>query len=245
MCKWLILIVFSLSLGSQTHAEVQIPTGLLENEQLEVLDLLGSQLGHRWAGDPFGLGAFPGVNASFQVTQVPIQKLNDLGDRNTSNEGRQLIPRLVVAKGLYANIDAFLHFTPLFESIGYAEYGGALRIPIHEEDSTPYIFSVIAHVNSINVRNLLFAINLGLRLQVGYRIGQLGIWAGTGILRTHGRFEGGTSSVTHNLTRSDQNIERTEYLGGLSYIAWDNFEFGLEASATSALCLTFQAGYRF
>ena len=121
------LILFSLS----ATAAVPIPNQMNESARKETLRILGLGTATKLLSNQWGITTHTdGLEFSISYESVPIDDLKRLyvqPSPDSSKDENFVFSRLTVGKGLYNNMDVFLHFSPFSKPDGFTEFGGLLR----------------------------------------------------------------------------------------------------------------------
>lgn len=231
-------------MASTSNAALQIPQNLSESERQTALRIVGLGTGSKLLTDPYPLGGYSGFEMGLSLESLPTDDLSRLGSGLASPQQDVVYPKITFGKGLYNDIDIFLHFTPFRRQDEISLYGGMLRWGFYQGQYLPVSASVLLHANAGNFGNILTAKTYGADLMGGITVNQVSIFAGLGLIQSKGTFTGGTNSVTGGL-------EEKEVVEGLHTVVGANFRFfdtvfvALQVDRTEVPVLSGKLGLRF
>ncbi len=178
------------------NAAVSIPRRLSASDREQVVRILGWGTSGKILADPYPLGGYPGLELSLSIESVPVDDLSSLGAR-TDQQENFTYPKITIGKGLYNNIDTWIHFIPYSEGTGLSEYGALMRWCFFQAKFFPGTFSLVAHGNSTNVANAFTSQAYGLDLITGINISNIALFLGGGKIAATGRFQGGNTDLSY------------------------------------------------
>lgn len=181
---------------SLTYAAIQFPKGLSQSDRIKALEIIGFGSSTKVLSNPYPLGGYQGLEVGFAVENLPSEDLGRLGQGLPSPQQDVTISKLSIGKGLYNNLDIFIHFTPYLRSDEIAQYGGLLRWGFYQGADFPVNLSLLAHANSANFSNQMSTQAYGADLIGGVNVDQLALFAGVGLVEAGGTFLGGASGIT-------------------------------------------------
>lgn len=194
LCSLFFLLVSSL--GIQAHAAVMIPKNMNAGDRQETLRIIGLGTGTKALTDPYALGGYSGLEFGLSFETVPTEDLARLGSGLASPQADVTIPKFTIGKGLFSNLDFFIHFIPYNQRTELSQYGGMVRWSFYEGSSVPVSASLVGHMNTGNINNLITTRSFGLDLMGGINVNEVALYAGIGLLQATGSFVGGTSGIT-------------------------------------------------
>lgn len=188
-------------------AAVRIPRNLDDKDRQAATRILGWGTAGKLLADPFPLGGYSGLEIGVSIVSVPVDDLSRLGAKNVGQQDDFTYPKISIGKGLYNNIDTWLHFIPYSEASGLSEYGGIVRWCFVEAKFFPGTFSLVAHGNAANITNTFSSQTAGADLITGINIGNIGFYLGGGKVYSTARFIGGATGVTDTLRDEITSVE--------------------------------------
>lgn len=191
----LIFQIILIVLINKSQAAIALPKNLDSNDREQVVRILGWGTSGKILSDPYPLGGYSGLEVGLSVESVPVDDLGRLGDRTDPQENFTY-PKITIGKGLYNNIDTWIHFIPFSESTGLSEYGGLLRWCFFQAKFFPGTFSVVIHGNSTNIQNAFTSQAYGADFVTGINISTIALYLGGGKIFSSGRFLGGQQGYT-------------------------------------------------
>mgnify|MGYP000887661910 CR=1 FL=1 len=154
-----LLLCFILALTTPAFSKVDIPKNLSQSDRLQTLKILGLGTNSRINTDNYPMGGYSGFEVGFTRNFIPVGDLSNLGDTVKEQDLFQY-SIINIGKGIYNNIDIFIHFMPFSEGTGLSEYGGMLRWGFYQMSYLPISFSLLLSANSSNINNQLITKNL-------------------------------------------------------------------------------------
>lgn len=215
MLKSILILLILLPLN--LFAKVEIPTNLSLEERIKVLEILGPGTSSKILTNPYPLGGFAGFEAGIQVDSIPVDDLANFGN-TTEEQDHFMYPIISVGKGVYKNVDLFVHFIPSSEGTGISEYGGIVRWGFYQMAYLPVSFSINVSASSANINNQLITKNFGYDLVAGITAQNIYFYGGVGQLQSSGTFTGnGEDDVTDSAQNEEHKITEGHYLAGLGF----------------------------
>lgn len=212
----LILLLLAL-LPLRLFAKVEIPTNLSSEDRIKVLEILGPGTSSKILTDPYPLGGFAGFEAGIQVDSIPVSDLSTLGD-TVAEQDLFSYPIISVGKGVYKNVDLFVHFIPSSEGTGISEYGGIIRWGFYQMAYLPVSFAINVSAGSANINNQLITKNFGYDLTAGITAQNIYFYGGVGQLQSSGKFSGGgADGITDTGVNEEHKITEAHYLAGVGF----------------------------
>ncbi|MCM2281816.1 MAG: hypothetical protein NDI61_08210 [Bdellovibrionaceae bacterium] len=200
-------------------AKVEVPTGLDREDRRETIRILGFASSGKVLSNPYPLGGYQGIEAGVSVENLPVEDLARLGNTLATPQKDVSYPKFSIGKGLYNNIDFFVHFIPYSEKTELSQYGGILRWTAYQAKFLPLNLSFLMNFNNANFSNVLMTRSIGLDVIGGMNVDTVAIFVGGGPLQSRGRFVGGTGGVT------DSNQLESETVSGFHTVVGANVQF--------------------
>ncbi len=236
--KILFLLVFPLQLLA-----LNLPTGLTPEDQAKVLEILGLGTSSKILSDPYPLGGYSGVEVGLSVERIPVSDLGRLGNKAESQEFFTY-PKIFLGKGLFYDLDVFLHFIPFNEGTGLSEFGGMLRWGFFQSDNIPANISIVIHGNSSNLSNQFTSTSIGADLITGINVSYFSIYTGVGLIEVDGRFVGGVNGVTSSGSEENTKISRLHTLIGFT-LQYKPYFIAVQIDQYDTTVVSTKLGFRF
>jgi hypothetical protein len=217
MKKWLFLlapILFCLS-SRMVHA-FEIPRDLSQEDRHEVVRTLGLNSSTKMLSNPFPLGGYSGLEVGYSVEFINVRDIQRLGCASAgscaaSSENEWRYSRITIGKGLYNDVDLFLHFIPPTGNVRVSDYGGAIRWSFFQAEFLPINVSAIAHANQLNFDDDFVSRNVGFEIIAGVNVDNFGLYFGGGMLRSSGTFMGDLAGTSQNGTVDESDPSLNQY----------------------------------
>lgn len=166
---------------------IEIPTGLNLSDFNDVTQILGFNTSTKFLSDPYPMGGYSGFEVGFSTEFINTSDLSRLG--NLTEETRNFqYNRITAGKGLYYNVDLFVHFIPFSSSNEVSAYGGMLKWMFYEAQFLPLSLSIAGHVNTINIQDTFINETQGLELISGINLKDFALYFGAGNLNGRSTF---------------------------------------------------------
>lgn len=192
------------------RATIQLPLNMVENDRITALQIIGLGTSTKILTDPYPLGGYSGIEAGFSIESIPASALGSLGKGVTPSQQNVNLPSFTFGKGLFNNIDIFLHFTPYTSQDELSEYGALLRWGFYQASSVPLSASIVLHAGSADISNQLSTHSYGADLIGGVNVDRVALFAGAGYLESLGTFDGGPTIGGVSSSITDSGNEQTE-----------------------------------
>ncbi|MGE0763304.1 MAG: hypothetical protein AB7N80_08500 [Bdellovibrionales bacterium] len=173
---------------------VTIPKQLSKEDRVAVVKMLGLTTSTKLLTNPFPLGGYSGFEVGLSLELIDIKELNQLGAGTPDGDQELRYARLTVGKGLYNNLDLFLHAAPMTAGSEMTSFGGAVRYSFYEARFLPVNMALLMHADHININNDFESTALGADLVAGIYVNQFSLYFGVGQLRATGTFIGGNNT---------------------------------------------------
>jgi hypothetical protein len=166
---------------------INIPTQLKANELSDVVQILGYDTSSKFLSNPYPLGGYSGFEVGVDSEFINSADLSKLGAGTTKQSSFQY-NRVSIGKGLYNNIDGFVHFVPFSSSNEISEYGGILKWNFYQAKYLPISLSALTHVSTINIQDSFINETIGWDLMSGINLNRLALYFGVGDLKARSTF---------------------------------------------------------
>lgn len=164
-----------------------VSSNLSESDRLEVLRTLGNASSLKVLGDPFPLGGYSGFEIGLAIESIPTDSFTDLGDK-TADGDMLTYPVVSIGKGLYENIDLFVHFSAYGAENRVGVYGGLLRWGFFESKRLPLTLSLTIQSLSNNFDNQITGELSSAVLNLGLNFEDSSLYLGVGKLSSRAEF---------------------------------------------------------
>lgn len=197
---------------------VEIPRSLNQPDREATLQILGLGTSSKLLTNPYPLGGHPGFEIGVSYEIISLEDLSSLG-MGTDTQSDLAYPRFTIGKGLYADLDLYLHFTPFNEKSGLTDFGGFMKWGFYQAKFIPITFSLVVEGNTTNIRDELVSQTLGFQIVNGVNVNNFALYFGAGWARAKGRFLGVTSSesVTDSQAEEVELIHQFHSVIGASF----------------------------
>ncbi|MDX9731033.1 MAG: hypothetical protein RBT63_04620, partial [Bdellovibrionales bacterium] len=164
--------------SSQAFAKLELPQNLTSSDRQEALRIIGLGTSAKILTNPYALGGYHGIEFGIALESIPTEDVSRLGSRLPNPQAEVTIPKLTVGKGLYSNLDFFIHFMPYNQNSELSQYGGVLRWGFYEASSIPISANITAHMNFGNINNQLTTKTYGADLIGAINVNEVALYAG-------------------------------------------------------------------
>ena len=151
------------------------------------------------------------------------------------------LPKILVGKGLYNNMDLFFEFVPYSESSKTSRYGFQFRWSPYQAQFFPLNISILTYANSANLSNKLITRTTGADLIFATMLDDLSFFFGGGWVRTFGSFVGGTNGITDSLVAERESTDSPHFTIGVAY-HWEPILIGLGFDRYRDSVISFKLG---
>jgi hypothetical protein len=222
-------------------AAFELPTGLDVQDRKQITEIVGLGSSTKLLSDPYPLGGYSGVEVSLSLETLPTEQLGVLGNQNVNTPDNLTLSKISLGKGLFENIDLFLHFIPFSDGAGLGEFGGLVRWGFFETAFLPISFSFLVHGNSSNLANQVFTQSIGFELVTGIHVTGISLYFGAGRISASSQFKNFLSSSGTEETSNIANFH--SFIGG-SY-SWEPLFLALQMDRYTQTVLSLKAGLKF
>lgn len=217
MQRLLIAAAFTLIFAQNTFAAVQFPRGMTSNQRIEVLKILGLGSGGKILSDPYPLGGYAGLELGATLESIPIEDISALGTNGTPQNDATFLG-FMAGKGVYENVDLFLHFVPYLPRTEVSRYGAIVRWGFYQASFLPLSLSINFNAEIANFSNVLTARTVGADLIGGINVNNVALYAGAGPVSSNGTFIGGPtgSEFTDTGAKERETVKTLHSVIGVS-----------------------------
>lgn len=206
-----ILVFFS----SASSNALEIPLNLTKGELDDVTRILGFNTSTKFLSNPYPLGGYTGLEVGVSLEIINIEELSLLGSQ-TSPQSEFRFNRISVGKGLYNNVDAFIHFVPYSRSNQVSEYGGLVKWGFFEAEYLPFSVSALFHLNTMNIEDSFVNQSVGGDLMFGVNVNRFALYFGGGYVRSRSLF---TSNILDgSVALTPENTYKETFNSGHSFV---------------------------
>lgn len=200
--RFLGFVFIILTYSCHSWASLTIPRNLSANDRDTVTRTLGLTTSSKLLTNPYPLGGYSGVEIGVSLEFIDTEALNRLGcepgtsgcpNTETPTNREFTFPRVTVGKGLYHDLDVFMHFAPPVEAIDLSDFGFQVRWSFYKAKFLPLSLAINAHANQLNVDNKFTNQNYGAMLSAGVNVNDFALYFGTGFVSAESQFTCGTS----------------------------------------------------
>lgn len=241
----LILLILALLtvVRNNAQAALSIPSGMTTADRQEALKILGFGANYKILGDPYPLGGYYGFEVGVSYEVIPSSSIAKLGNGAAESDDVSYAS-ITLGKGLFYDVDLFLHFAPLGQGEKFSSFGGALRWGIVELPNLPIHFSLQASASSASFQNKINTTNQSFDLIGGWNLQELIFYGGVGLIRTSGIFIGGANGITDTGETLTEAVNEPHTFVGVSVKYGEYFgAFQLDRASQAAYGL--KLGARF
>lgn len=243
MVKFILFTFLICLLPFVSRAKVELPRNLNLNEQKVVLQSIGLSSSAKILGQVYPLGGYSGVEVSLSQEFLDTSSFSTLGSK--PKESSEISYTLLhIGKGLYHNVDLYLHVTPWLQAEEVTSYGGQIRWGFFESKSVPFFSSLVFHAASTQFQGMISTQAQGFDVVGGYVIKDLTLYIGLGQARSFGTFVGGTSGVTEDQKTSTLSVQDSHFVSGINW-RHDSYFLAAELDRYSESSYSIKVGKRF
>lgn len=234
-----IILIFSI----HCFAELRIPTNLTSSNKTAMIEILGLGTAPKIIGDPFPLGGYSGFEFGLSTEILTTSAIAKMGSQ-TSTQEQTSIYTFNFGKGIYSNIDTYIHFSFLGQSENLSQFGAQFRWGIYQSQYLPIYASVILSGSNTNINNLVLISNQAMDLVFGFKSGDITLFFGGGFINAQGTFSGGTGGVTVSGETEKSSVFDSRFISGVN-IKFDNVFAALELDRFTDPVYSAKIGFRF
>lgn len=243
-----LLLVYPLLRVERAQAAIQIPNGMTQGDRAQALRVIGFGTSAKILSDPYALGGYAGFEFGISVESLNAGDLGGLGSKLDSPQGEVSFPQLTIGKGIFNNVDLFLHFTPYSRQDELSIYGGVVRWNFFEAKYLPITASILGNLSSSNFSNKITTRAYGFDFIGGYTFDWVSFFGGFGIVESSGLFLAGPNGVTDQTAAGSQTqneIERTLHSVIGANLHYSNYFFVAQVDHYAQTTYSAKLGLRF
>jgi hypothetical protein len=181
-----IALIVTTTFTGLSHA-IDIPRQLRTEDLDDVTRVLGFNTGTRFLSNPYPLGGYAGFEVGVTLESINTRDLENLGNRSSTSDDFRF-SRISIGKGLFNDLDAFIHFVPYSPSNKISDFGGTFKWMFYEAKYIPITISALVHLNTMNFEDLYISQTGGMDLLVGFNMNEFSFYVGGGEVRTKSLF---------------------------------------------------------
>lgn len=193
--RQLLLAMLTLILTATADAAVQFPRQMDSTQRQEVLKILGLGSGGKILSDPYPLGGYSGLELGVTLESILTEDISRLGTIAVDPQDEVSFLGFTMGKGVYNNVDLFLHFVPYLPRTEVSRYGAMVRWGFFQAQFLPLSLSINVNAEIANYSNVLSARTVGADLVGGINVKNVALYAGLGPVSSSGSFIGGPNNV--------------------------------------------------
>ena len=224
-------------------AFADLPRQLSAADRLRAVEILGFGSSAKILGNPYPLGGYKGVEVGLTSEFIPLDDLSKLGNES-NGKGELNFYTLTFGKGLFHNVDVFIHFTPVVQNEDIQNFGGQMRWGFYESNSFPLTLSTSLYGGGANFSNLVNIVNFGFDLLATVTIDQVSVYAGGGPSRAIAKFIGGAGGITDTGNSEEADVLHGHTVFGVS-IDISKFFLAMQIDRYADSFYSGKLGYRF
>lgn len=183
--------MLTLLLFSHAEAAVQFPRQMNSTQRQEVLKILGLGAGGKILSDPYPLGGYSGLELGVTLESILVEDISRFGGIAVDPQQETSFLGFTMGKGVYNNVDLFLHFVPYLPRTEVSRYGAMVRWGFYQAQFLPISLSINVNAEIANYSNVLSARTVGADLVGGVNVNNVALYAGLGPVSSNGTFIGG------------------------------------------------------
>lgn len=212
--KWSFLFLI-LGFSLNAFGTLTIPKNLNSTDRERVTEILGLSSASKILGNPFPLGGYSGIEVGYSFEVIATTEISQLGN-GSDRTSEVSYGQLTLGKGLYNNLDVYLHFTPFSQGLDITGYGGQIRWGFYQAEYLPAHLTMIAYANTMSFENMITTNTTGLDLVAGFSVEDVTLYTGIGMTRSIGTFLGGADGITDSGSTTQADLTESHYLAGIN-----------------------------
>ncbi|RME16626.1 MAG: hypothetical protein D6797_04140 [Bdellovibrio sp.] len=212
----LLLFLFFITLPFKAIS-LELPKNLSESDLKEVTSILGLQTSTKILSAPYPLGGYSGLEISLSMENIDTSEISQLGD-GSSPTSSFVFSRIYVGKGLFNNVDTFLHFIPFSKNSDLSEFGGLLRWSFFQAQFLPMNLALLIHASEGNLKDVFSTKSYGAELLLGITVEDFALYFGGGQVQATGTFHGDYVQSNININVLPNNSVKNTVKGFHSFV---------------------------
>lgn len=240
MRKLALFIFLTLSLSA--NASVVFPQQMTLTHRQEVLRILGLGAGGKILSDPYPLGGYAGLELGLTLESIPIEDLGRLGNTPANPQDEVTFMGVTMGKGVYNNVDLFLHFVPYLPRTEVSRYGAMVRWGFYQAQFLPISLSLNFNAEISNFSNVLTARTVGADLVGGINVKNIALYLGAGPVNSNGTFIGG--NYTFEGSKQRETVKSLHSVIGVS-VGLGEVSFTAQLDRYTQPVYSGKVGFRF
>jgi hypothetical protein len=180
-------VLFFILLSPLFARAFEIPKGLNGSDRQEVVRTLGLNSATKVLTNPYPLGGYQGFEIGVSTEFINVRDIGKLGAGGLDvTEWRY--SRLTIGKGLYDDVDLFVHFLMPIGGVQSTDYGGLLRWSFYQARFLPINISLLVSADQLNFNDAFINRNVGADVIVGVNVDGFAVYFGGGQIHGEGTF---------------------------------------------------------
>jgi hypothetical protein len=174
-----VILASNILLLCSSALALQLPTQLTSSDLKEMTQLLGFSTSTKFLSNPYSLGGYSGLEVGLSSEFINVTDLAPLG-ATTPPQSTFQYNRITIGKGMYNDVDLFIHFIPFSVSNDISDYGGSIKWSFYHARYLPFTLSIVGQYNSLNIQDLFLNENIGWDFIGGLNLQKFALYFGGG-----------------------------------------------------------------
>lgn len=188
---------------------------LNRQDLVPAIQILGFGTADRYLSNPFPLGGYTGIEIGYSYEVIDVQDLAFLGTGTVDQKDDLAFSRLTLAKGLFNDIDASIHFTPFSQSVRISEYGAGMKWNFYQAKFVPFSISALVNYSSVTIEDVYANESLGLDLMGGINVDSFALYFGGGQIDARSNFA--PAILNYSATSAKESARSTHSFVGIHF----------------------------
>ncbi|MFP5518590.1 MAG: hypothetical protein ACLGGX_01700 [Bdellovibrionia bacterium] len=237
------ILLCSLFKSQWTFAQTSLPNNLNAAEREQVAATLGYGLSTKLLSNPYPLGGYEGYEFGVSSEFISLKDLASLGG-GSADKGEFTVYNLVFGKGLFYDIDLFVHFAPPFQQENIGVFGFQGRWKFWQSQELPLIASLIVAGGGSQIQSLISNSTVSSDLVVSMVTEDITVYFGGGLSRLITRFTGGPDGLTDDGESYQLDQDAFHSLFGLA-VTYNRIYLAFQLDRYVESTYAAKIGYRF